>query len=380
MGLEICLVNSYYPPWIGGAETYVSNLAQTLSKRGNRVTIYCSSKPLKSDTTLQDGIKVVRMRTPLTFYGTPLVLFPASIVSNHFDIIHANFPSPFLASISASVSSLRKIPSVLTWHNDLPPVTSGAGMLVKIHDLVSPCYLSRFDRIIATTLAYTNKSKTLSRYMRKVRVIRNGVDTKKFNPSVSGYKVRQEYRLWKNKIILFVGALTRWHAYKGVDILILAFNITRKKYPDAALLLVGEGELAGEYRKLVAMLGLQEKVIFAGRVSDDRLPEYYAACDLAVLPSKDSSEGFGLTLIEAMATGKSVIGSSVGGIVDVISPGENGLLVAPQNIEDLAEAMNTLLNNEDLRTSLGSNGRLFAEHFDWHKVSERVEILYKEIL
>ena len=113
---------------------------------------------------------------------------------------------------------MRKIPSVLTWHNDLPDVTSGAGILVKVNKSVSAVYLNSFDRIIATTKAYANSSTILRRYPKKVKVIHNGVDTRRFSPTVDGSFIREKYGLEGKTVALFVGALTRWHEYKGVDV------------------------------------------------------------------------------------------------------------------------------------------------------------------
>ena len=311
-------------------KSYVRNLATALSVRGHQVTVYCSDRPLKAGVSFDNRIKVVRMKTPLLLYGTPLVLFPPSIIAEDHDVIHANFPSPYLASISSFIGEVTRTPSVLTWHNDLPPVTSGARILVDLHNSFAPIYLRCFDRIIATTEAYATKSEILRRFLSKVAVINNGVDTTRFSPEVSGEKIRERYKLNQNKVVLFVGALTTFHAYKGVDILIRAFCPVSKQCEDARLLIVGGGNLLNSYKQLAVELGISDLVIFAGYVDDDELPEYYAASDFAVLPSKDSSEGFGLVLLEAMATGKAVIGSKVGGIVDVIKDGENGLFVLPR--------------------------------------------------
>ncbi|MDG6996428.1 MAG: glycosyltransferase family 4 protein [Nitrososphaerota archaeon] len=378
--MKICLVNSFYPPYIGGAETYVASLAHALARRGHEVTVYCSDRPLKAGESFVDRVKVIRMRTPFTFYGTPMVVFPPSFFSRDYDVIHANFPSPYLAAFAAFVSKVRDIPSVLTWHNDLPPVTSFAGVLVSMHDKIAPSYLNVYDRIIATTGVYAKRSEILRRSAEKVTVIRNGVDTKRFNTFVSGDRVREMHHLTGKKVVLFVGALTTWHAYKGVDVLLNAFSLVVKKSADSSLLVVGGGNMLGYYKKMALDLGVSDRVMFAGRVDDDSLPEYYAACDLCVLPSKDSSEGFGLVLVEAMACGKAVIGSRVGGIVDVIKDRENGLIVPPGDVGALSSAMLSLLEDDGLRSTMGNAGRSFAESNDWDRVAERVETVYHEIL
>ena len=353
--MKICLVNSYYPPWIGGAETYVSNVARSLKNLGHDVTVYCSDRPLKSGESYEDGIRVIRMRTPLRFYGTPITVLPSKFITERYDIIHANFPGPYLAANSAFIAKATSTPSVLTWHNDLPPVTQGAGIAVKLHDKLSSTYLNLYDKIIATTSVYARTSKILRKYSNKLAVIRNGVDTLRFNPGVKGDAIREKFHFRQSKVGIFVGALTTFHAYKGVDVLLKAFKkVSGDSY--ARLLIVGSGDLTDGYKKLAQELGISSSVVFAGRVKDDQLPEYYAASDFAVLPSKDSSEGFGLALLEAMATGKPVIGSRVGGIPEIVQDGKNGLLVEPNNIDHLAGAIRELVENDEARSTMGKVG------------------------
>jgi glycosyltransferase involved in cell wall biosynthesis len=377
--LKICLVNSYYYPWIGGAETYARNLAENLVKRGHEVTVYCSERPIESGESSINGVRVVRMRTPAAFYGTPLALFPSKIIADKYDVIHSNFPSPYLAAASACLARLKSTPATLTWHNDLPPVTSSVAFIVKLHDLISGSYLSTYKKIIATTKIYSRNSETLRRYQNKVVVIQNGVDTKRFNPKVNGTPIREKFGLGGSKVMLFVGVFTRWHAYKGLDVLLEAFKIARQDINSTKLLIVGGGEMIEHYKSIARDLRLSNDVVFAGRVEDDELPPYYAACDFAILPSRDSSEGFGLVLLEAMACGKPVIGSRVGGIPEIISDGENGFLVRPNNAKELATAISSMLD-EDTRRRLASNARKFAESRDWEIVAIKVENLYLSIL
>jgi len=180
--MKVCLVNSFYPPYVGGAETYVSNLARSLDRLGYEVTVYCGDRPLGPGVSYDQGVRVVRMRVPLSFYGTPLAGFPASFAAGGYDVIHCNFPNPYFTAVSGAVGRLQGVPAVLTWHNDLPAVTNGASILVGISDIASVAYLAPYSKIIATTGTYARSSKILRREWRKVEVIPNGVDTKRFNP------------------------------------------------------------------------------------------------------------------------------------------------------------------------------------------------------
>jgi glycosyltransferase involved in cell wall biosynthesis len=181
-------------------------------------------------------------------------------------------------------------------------------------------------------------------------------------------------------VVLFVGALTRWHKYKGVDVLIKAFRHVTDRRSDVKLLLVGDGDLKEWYEKFSHSLSLEDKVVFAGNVSDKQLPFYYAASDIVTLPSKNCSEGFGLVALEANASGKPVIASKVGGIPEVIIDRYNGLLLNPCDEKALAHAILQLLDDTDLRLNMGKRGRKFAEAHDWKFTVKAVEETYVELL
>jgi len=210
-------------------------------------------------------------------------------------------------------------------------------------------------------------------------VIPNGVDVKRFNPQVRGHQLMEEIGLRGRNVLLFVGALSQWHRYKGLDVLLSAMSRLRKMDENIRLLVVGDGGLSEEYRALAKSLGVSEEVVFAGNVPDDALPEYYACADIVVVPSKDRSEGFGLTILEANASGKPVIGSNVGGIPNVIQDGKNGRLVPPNDPIILAETIMQLLGSDKLMAELGGAGRVLAEKYDWSMVAERTEGLYESV-
>ena len=191
--------------------------------------------------------------------------------------------------------------------------------------------------------------------------------------------MKKKYHLNGYKTLIFVGALTTWHTYKGLEELLRAFSVVAKKCERLKLLVVGGGNLLGYYQELARRLGGSDRVVFTGRVDDDALPGCYAAADFAVLPSRDSSEGFGLALLEAMASGRAVIGSNVGGIPEVIQEWKNGILVKPRDEEGLANAIHALYTDDELRERMGNSGRSFAEAHDWKNVSKKVEVLYRSI-
>jgi glycosyltransferase involved in cell wall biosynthesis len=326
-----------------------------------------------------EGVRVERLDILTRVYGTPVMpALLAKLATEPADILHANFPSPYIACLTAVASKLKTTQSVLTWHNDLPQVTRAAGIIVEVHDRIAlPIYLPSFSRVITTSKHYASTSRNLRRFPERVVVIPNGVDTTRFNPKVNGEEIRQRLGLADHRVLLFVGALTQWHRYKGLDVLLSAMSRLKKLGQDVRLIVVGDGSLAPEYRSLANSLRMSEDVVFAGNVSDDDLPGYYACADILILPSKDRSEGFGLTILEANATGKPAIGSNVGGIPSVIEDGKNGKLVPPNDPAALSETIRELFTSDALLDRLGRNARSIAEKHDWSIVAEQTERVYE---
>ena len=380
--MKITIVNSFLPPWRGGAETYTYNLAKGLAVRGHEVTVHCGSDPLQPGTSRESKVKIARHRILSRLYGTPIM--PGIMRALRFadaDILHGNFPSPYIACMVALASKRRVIPAVLTWHNDLPPVTSGARALIEVHDkLVLPRYVRFYRKVISTSAYYAQRSRIISQLGSRVQVIPNGVDCDRFNPTVDGSKVRESVRLGNRFTVIFVGALTKWHRYKGLDILLQAMNNKELREEKVALIVVGDGELRPQYLAMTRDIALDDMVSFVGNIDDERLPEYYAASDLLVLPSKDISEGFGLTLLEANASGKPVIASRVGGIPSVVRERYNGVLVPPNDPQSLAKAIVEFVRNPSQARRMGGNGRKHAEIHDWKITITNTERVYEEIL
>ena len=178
--------------------------------------------------------------------------------------------------------------------------------------------------------------------------------------------------------MLFVGALTRWHGYKGLGVLLNAMKLATRSVPGVLLLVVGDGDLRPQYERQGQELGLSRNVIFVGNAPDEELPAYYAASDVLVLPSEDMSEGFGLTLLEANVSGRPCIASNVGGIPEIIKYGYNGWLIPPLDPHALSQRILDLATDEYAKRKMGRNGRAIALHHDWKVVAERTEEVYKD--
>lgn len=201
----------------------------------------------------------------------------------------------------------------------------------------------------------------------KIRPVHNGV-----NPPF--LKVFNRYSD-KTGPILFFGRLS---ATKGVDVLIESYsNLRKDSKPE--LIIIGRGELKNRLQYRVSELSLEQKITFIPWLSHEELGNYLQTASMAVLPSRE--ENFSLAVLEALCSGTPVISTRVGGTGEMISDGENGLLVPSSDADALTDAMKHLLADRDYAKSLGQKGaETVRELFIWQKTVEKFEVLYNEAL
>jgi glycosyltransferase involved in cell wall biosynthesis len=182
------------------------------------------------------------------------------------------------------------------------------------------------------------------------RVIYSGIDAEAFR-NANLQSVRDEFQLAPTQLV--AGIVSKLWPGKGHLALLSAWSAIVKLWPDATppvLLIVGEGELEDKLRRRVRELDIDRYVRFTGFRAD--IPDITAALDFAVLPSE--FEGMGRVILEAMAAGKPVVASRVGGIPDIVTDGYNGLLIRPNDVEALRVALSTILTDAALRRTLSS--------------------------
>jgi glycosyltransferase involved in cell wall biosynthesis len=206
----------------------------------------------------------------------------------------------------------------------------------------------------------------------RISVVHNSVPLDRFAPRPSDPHLRSELGL--DPRIPCVGVLTRLVPLKGVHILIQACALAMSQGAIFQLLVVGGGPDEKRLRLLARDLGLEPYVRFVGEVRD--VAPYIPCCDIVVQPSVEA-DAFPRSVIEAMACGKPVIGSRVGGIPEAIVDSESGLLVNPGSVEELASALIALLQNEQWRVGLGVKARHRAEaEFSPEVFAERIRGIY----
>src|SRR6185437_14108455 len=183
----------------------------------------------------------------------------------------------------------------------------------------------------------------------------------------------------KGPLLLFVGRLAE---KKGIIYLVKAMPSILKVFSNALLLIVGDGTIREELQNLSKKQKTEKNIIFVGAVSNKDLPQYYATSDIFIGPSvqtKDGdSEGLGLTFVEASFSGCIPIGTTVGGIPDVIVNNKTGLLVPPQDPQSISNGVISLLKNKNMMNNMKKNAReSLLKKFDWKTVSAQYSKLYR---
>jgi len=244
--------------------------------------------------------------------------------------------------------------------------------LYHVIDNLLQCFA---DKTVIVSLA--QRRKVLGGSNRdRVRVIHNAIDpdhpVRKSSHQIDAKKLFAAKN--SNHLFAVVGRLSR---EKGVDIFLKAFHLVNKKKPDTRAVIVGDGPDLDRLKKLQKQLDLSRQVVFAGFTTTPG--DYIGAADTLVLPSR--SEGIPNVALEAMAFGKVVIATAVGGTVEIIQHEKNGILVPAESVEKLAEAMIRVINDPDSAVQLAQKGKKrVCESFSVKKRVQTIRLLYQEIL
>ncbi|MFQ5800305.1 MAG: glycosyltransferase family 4 protein [Candidatus Hydrothermarchaeales archaeon] len=342
------LVISTWKPRKGGIVTHVENL--TKRSRNEFLILTYADRDEKDEA---DVLRVPYINLPV-LRGISFALFGFfKARKEEFDIIHAHYAIP-QGFAGALLKKFRKKPLILTVHgSDLTILGASPLMRPILRWVLRSC-----DRIIAVSKYMKGMLKEFGVEEEKIRVIHNGVD---IQPSPRG----------KERRIVFIGALVK---QKGVDVLIRAFKKVKGKHEDLKLLIVGDGPEREKLETFATKLGLAD-VEFKGYVEDPN--PVFSTQSVLVLPSR--IEGFGIVALEAMARGVPVIASKTGGIVEIVTHEENGLLFEKENHMTLARSLTEIFMDEKLRDKLVKNGKERVKDFTWKKVVEETEDVYGEV-
>ncbi len=375
--MNILHIYKDYPPVMGGIENHLQLLAEGQARRGHTVTALVTLPDGKRTTdTRENGVRVIRARRLTTVASTPL---SASLALQRLrekpDIVHLHFPYPVGEMSQWALG--RATPFVVTYHSDVVRQAS----ILKFYKPLMMRALDDADAIIIGSPPM-HQSAYLADFQAKLHLIPYGIALSRFGTRPTDSEMaRIRYRYLGAQaaatdplpLLLFVGRL---RYYKGLDTLIAALPRIR-----ARLVVAGSGPMRAEWEELATQLRVSDRVMWLGDVPDDDLSAIYHLADLFVLPASHPSEAFGLVQVEAMASGLPVVCTELGtGTTYVNRDGETGLVVPPRDPAALADAVNRLLSDAELRRTLGVGAQLRSREFDVETMVDRTLGVYTQVL
>jgi glycosyltransferase involved in cell wall biosynthesis len=359
--IRILCATPFYEPEGGGLERYAHEILKRLAARGDEVRVLCATRgPARQEQ--RQGV-VVQRRPPRFFLGNSPIdpSLPGRLKQEIEELdphtIVGHTPVPFPAEMAYRSARAAGIPFIPTYHAGRMRGSSIAlDGLARIHRSTFERPMLRGSPRLIAASAYV-RDHALRRHRDRVTVVPPGVDTKWFIPG------GPERTKWPHRV-LFVGPLSRTYQWKGVDVLWQAFKQVQKRFPEAELTLLGEGDRRAKFIRNAREQGINLRA--PGRVGLDRLRREYQRAGLVVLPSISEAESFGMVLAEANACGLPVVASEIGGIPGFVRHRENGLLAPPGDVRALADRISQVLLDPEEARRMGQEGRrrVVQEH-DW---------------
>lgn len=373
--MKLALVSPYDFAYPGGVTEHVAHLAEQFLARGHDVHIVAPSsddeaEPISSiDAPIHRIGRVVSIPANgsvarITLSLRSYLQAKRLLQEEQFDLIHLH--EPMMPALPLTVLRHSTATNVGTFHAFRnTPLTYFYGKPI----------LRPFFRKLHGHIAVSSAARDfVGEYFRAdYRVIPNGIDFPRFNTRYPPLEQLADGR----PTVLFVGRLEK---RKGLKFLLRAWPKVLERQPNARLVVVGRGRPLEGYRRFAARQGWSPSdVVFAGYVAAEDLPRYYQSCDVFCAPNT-GQESFGIVLLEAMAAGAPIVASDIPGYRDVVSDGEQGLLVEPKNPGAIADAVLRLLANPELRANMRRTGQDNARAYDWPRVATEVLDYYFEVL
>jgi D-inositol-3-phosphate glycosyltransferase len=366
----------------GGMSVYIRETAGELGQMGHRVDIFTRAAPAGGEMVvpLAENARLVHLRSGRDTAAAKSVLHRSiagfyreveSFRSRHllaYDLIHSHYW--LSGSLGEKASEGWQRPHVITFHTlGAAKNLTGLGRYepaVRVSTekrLAATC-----ERILSPTTA--DKSNLVQLYGAaddKIAVVPCGVNLSRFRPfDAAGSRRRLDFAR-NESIVLYVG---RFEPVKGIDRLLPALTHLRHVHPLRLVLVGGDGSASPATQRLrnqARDLGLQKIVTFAGRIDPDRLPLYYSAADVLVVPSY--YESFGLVGLEALACGTPVVATPVGAMASILQPGRTGRVVTGADPRSLAGAIEGFLPGAGRKRLSAAAIRASVLNFGWPKVA-----------
>lgn len=391
--MNICVFSivTYWHGLRGGMEIHGRNLLERLSEKGHKISVISTKHPEGKEFEEIKGIKIYYLKN--TTFGSSRKGWRKQALKKFRDIEKREDIDLVLSQQTAGYSVVKiaksmGIPFVTIMHGCETMIFSSVlnqvrnfkrGYLSLFKAFLSSVYYSILQElyILRNSSLIIAVSDTVAKVIanrpfidkNKLKVINHGINMDLFKISEDETKTTRKKLniLYHEKVILFLSFITK---QKGADIAIRSFKRLVNENKNLKLIIAGNGEYLDEAKSLVNQLDIKPNVIFTGFIPNQDASKYYNAADIFIFPTL-RLESFGIVIIEAMACGRPIIASNIGGIPDVIDDSINGLLIPPGNIDELTKKTLFLLKNKDFANKLAINAREKAvQKFSLEKMVE----------
>jgi len=387
--MRVCFVSFEFPPKslvMGGAGTYGSVLVNGLKERGVDVlTITTGDRTVCERNLYRLSVPNIEYWRRFFFSRSAAGLLRELGKKEKFDLVHFNEPYIISGALSLPIvctfhsTQLKELELSLKEHN-LGTLGSISDLAVKnpVGYLCDTLVAHRADRIICPSLNLANALRYCfvdrACALKKIRVVPNGIRFQEFDEADGSSAFLDKYRLERESFLLYVGRLK---SLKGAQYLIRAFQNVKREDKKLKLVIAGRGEFESYLKKIA--LGKSD-IIFTGHVESIAIKKSLYQNSLAlVVPSR--YETFPMVVLEAMACGRPIIASNVGGIPLLVEHGKNGFLVKPGDIRALETFIKVLRGDPDLGRKMGTNSRRMVEtQFSADKMTDETLKVYDSLL
>ena len=375
-----------YPPAPGGAETVVKAYSEGLRDLGHDVEVvttdlYTETPFVKKKMpSVVNGINVTRHKAYTVSGEAHYVLAPGmvqSFLSKNADVIHTHSYGYFQNHAGWIRERFQSTPWVITPHFHPSWSMWGGSKRKTLREF--------YDTVIGKgTLEAADLITCVSKHERdmlvseiglredNIKIIYNGINWADWSSVPNKEVFRKQYPTVSEKFVLFAGRLA---TNKGLSDLISAMQLIDKKSVDLVITGADMG-LGKQLEKEASDKGVTMHRL--GHIDDETYRSVLSAAEMLVLPSE--YEAFGIVLLEAAAAKTAVIGTDVGGIPEAMSPGNNGLIVEYNDVNNLAKSIAILLEDEKMSKEMGNSGREWAKNFSWESIVKEIEHEYKLII
>ncbi|MBN2055037.1 glycosyltransferase [bacterium] len=367
MAIRVARIITRMP--VGGIEKKIVRFFETASHREITYRLVCIHElgPLAEDVRrLGVPVTLVRFRSRLDPRG--LLALACWLRRERIDIMHSHM---YRANTSGTIAAmLSRAPRIITHMHNVDSWDT-------VRQIRMDRRLNRFrDRVIAVSSAVaTNLEKVTGLDRARIEVIHNGVDLDAFQPGAPPPGLREALGVPGGGVV--VGMVARLVRQKAPELFVeAARRIVAAGDDRTCFLLIGGGPMEDELHRQIAGAGLEKRFFMAGERHD--IPALLRCLDLFVLPSH--KEGFSNAILEAGATGLPVVATAVGGNAEVIVDGENGYLVAPGDIEMLADRLRALLADPGLRAAMAGRALVQVRAFSMSEMVRKTEDLYIRVM